>query len=44
VVLAVVSAIILAVTFIRELVLLALVGLGLLLITDNLGELRRRSE
>ena len=44
VVLAIVSAIILAVTFIRELVLLALLGLGLLLITDNLGELRRRSE
>jgi hypothetical protein len=44
VVLAIVSAIILAVTFVRELVLLALLGLGLLLITDNLGELRRRSE
>jgi len=44
VVLAIVSAIILAVTFIREVVLLGLLGLGLLLITDNLGELRRRSE
>ena len=41
--LAIVSAVILAVTFIRELVLLGLLGLGLLLIADNLGELRRRS-
>jgi hypothetical protein len=41
--LAVIAAIILAVTFIRELVLLGLLGLGLLLIADNLGELRRRS-
>ena len=41
--LAIVSAIILAVTFIRELVLLGLLGLGILLIADNLGELRRRS-
>ena len=41
--LAIISAIILAVTFIRELVLLVLLGLGLLLIIDNLGELRRRS-
>jgi hypothetical protein len=41
--LAIVSAIILAVAFIREIVLLALLGLGLLLIADNLGELRRRS-
>ena len=41
--LAIVSALILAVTFIRELVLLGLLGLGLLLIADNLGELRRRS-
>ena len=41
--LAIVAAIILAVTFIRELILLGLVGLGLLLILDNLGELRRRS-
>jgi hypothetical protein len=44
VVLAMVSAVILAVTFIRELVLLALLGLGVLLIADNLGELRRRSD
>ena len=41
--LAIVSAIILAVTFIRELVLFGLAGLGLLLIADNLGELRRRA-
>jgi len=41
--LAIVSAIILAVTFIRELVLLGLLALGLLLIADNLAELRRRS-
>jgi hypothetical protein len=41
--LAIVSAVILAVAFIRELVLLGLVGLGLLLIADNLGELRRRA-
>ena len=41
--LAVISAIILVVTFIREIVLLGLVLLGLLLIADNLGELRRRS-
>ena len=40
--LAIISAIILAVTFIRELVLVGLAGLGLLLIVDNLGELRRR--
>ena len=41
--LAIVSAIILAVTFIRELVLFGLAALGLLLILDNVGELRRRS-
>ena len=41
--LAIVSAFILAVTFVRELVLLGLLALGLLLIADNLGELRRRS-
>ena len=41
--LAVISAIILVVTFVREIVLLGLVLLGLLLIADNLGELRRRS-
>jgi hypothetical protein len=40
--LAIISAIILAVTFVRELVLIVLLGLGLLLIFDNLGELRRR--
>jgi hypothetical protein len=42
--LAIVSAIILAFTFMRELVLLGLLGLGLLLVADNLGELRRRSD
>ena len=41
--LAVISAIILAVTFIRELVLAGLLGLGILLIADNVGELRRRA-
>jgi hypothetical protein len=41
--LAVIAAIILAVTFIRELVLAGLLGLGILLIADNLGELRRRA-
>ncbi|HEY3071247.1 MAG TPA: hypothetical protein VGJ46_00385 [Candidatus Limnocylindrales bacterium] len=41
--LAIVSAFVLAATFIRELVLLCLLGLGLLLIGDNLGELRRRA-
>ena len=41
--LAVIAAIILAVTFIRELVLAGLLGLGILLIVDNLGELRRRA-
>ena len=41
--LAIVAAIILAVTFLRELVLIGLLGLGLLLIADNLGELRRRA-
>jgi hypothetical protein len=41
--LAIVAAIILAVTFVRELVLIGLLGLGLLLIVDNLGELRRRA-
>ena len=35
--LAVIAAIILAVTFIRELVLAGLLGLGILLIVDNLG-------
>jgi hypothetical protein len=42
-VLAIVAAIILAVTFVRELVLIGLLALGLLLIADNLGELRRRA-
>ena len=41
--LAIISALILAVTFIREIVLVGLLGLGLLLIADNLGELRRRA-
>ncbi|MFL5775963.1 MAG: hypothetical protein ACJ76W_06785 [Chloroflexota bacterium] len=41
--LAIVAAVILAVTYIREIVLLGLLALGLLLILDNLGELRRRS-
>jgi hypothetical protein len=41
--LAIISAAILAVTFIREIVLVGLLGLGLLLIADNLGELRRRA-
>ena len=39
--LAMIGALILAVTYIRELVLAGLLGLGLLLIVDNLGELRR---
>ena len=41
--LAMITFVILAVTFLRELVLVGLFGLGLLLIADNLGELRRRS-
>jgi hypothetical protein len=41
-VLAFVSAAILVVTFLREMFLLGLLGLGLLLIADNIGELRRR--
>ena len=41
--LALISAVILAVTFLRELLLAGLLGLGLLLIADNLGELRRRA-
>ncbi len=41
--LAVISFVILGVTFLRELVLAGLLGLGLLLIVDNLGELRRRA-
>ena len=42
--LAIISAIVLAVTFVREIVLFGLAALGLLLIADNLGELRRRSD
>ncbi|MFL5721279.1 MAG: hypothetical protein ACJ778_12475, partial [Chloroflexota bacterium] len=42
VVLAFVSALILAVTFLRELLLVGLLGLGVLLIADNVGEIRRR--
>jgi len=33
---------ILAVIYLRELLLLALLALGLLLISDNIGEIRRR--
>ena len=40
--LAIVTAIILAVVFIRELVLAGLLALGILLISDNVGEIRRR--
>ena len=42
VVLALISTLILAVTYLRELLLLALLALGLLLISDNIGEIRRR--
>ncbi len=42
VLLAIVSSLILAVTYLRELFLLALLGLGILLIVDNIGEIRRR--
>ena len=42
-ILAIITAIILAVTFLREVVLIGLLGLGVLLIADNLGELRRRA-
>ena len=42
VVLAILSSLILAVTYLRELFLLGLLGLGLLLIADNIGEIRRR--
>ncbi|HET9346820.1 MAG TPA: hypothetical protein VFO05_14090 [Candidatus Limnocylindrales bacterium] len=41
--LAIISAVILVVTFIREIVLVGLLLLGLLLIADNVGELRRRA-
>jgi hypothetical protein len=40
--LAIVSVAILVVTYLREVLLAGLLGLGLLLIADNLGELRRR--
>lgn len=42
VILAILSTLILAVTYLRELFLLALLGLGVLLIADNIGEIRRR--
>jgi hypothetical protein len=42
VVLAIVSALILAVTYLRELLLAGLLALAVLLILDNLGEIRRR--
>ena len=42
-VLAGITMLILAVTFLRELLLVALGALGLLLIADNVGELRRRT-
>ncbi len=41
--LAVVSVAILAIEFLREVLLVGLLGLGLLLIVDNVGELRRRT-
>ena len=42
VVLAILSALILAMAYLRELFLAGLLGLGLILIADNLGEIRRR--
>ena len=42
VVLAIISTLILAVTYLRELLLIGLLGLGVLLIMDNIGEIRRR--
>ena len=42
VVLAILSSLILAITYLRELFLLGLLGLGILLIADNIGEIRRR--
>jgi hypothetical protein len=42
VILAIVCAVILAVTFLRELLLVGLLALGVLLIADNIGEIRRR--
>lgn len=41
--LAIVTAVILAYEFVREIVLAGLLGLGLILILDNLGEIRRRA-
>ncbi len=40
--LALVSALILAFEFLREVVLVGLLGLGVLLIVDNVGAMRRR--
>jgi hypothetical protein len=42
VLLALISSLILAVAYLRELLLVGLLGLGILLIVDNLGEVRRR--
>ncbi len=42
VVLAILSALVLAVAYLRELFLAGLLALGLLLVIDNLGEVRRR--
>jgi acyl-coenzyme A thioesterase PaaI-like protein len=42
VILALISTLILAVTYLRELLLVGLLALGLLLISDNIGEIRRR--
>jgi hypothetical protein len=42
VVLAMISALILAITYLRELFLLGLLGLGIILVLDSLGEVRRR--
>ena len=41
-VVAFITVVILTVTFLREVLLVGLLGLGLLLIADNLGEVRRR--
>jgi hypothetical protein len=41
--LAIVSMAILVITYLREVLLVGLLGLGLLLILDNLGEIRRRT-
>jgi len=42
VVLAMISALILAVTYLRELFLAGLLALGIILVLDSLGEVRRR--